>query len=544
WVQEIPGGETLGVYWKILNKSSSLELFLSSSLKKGSTEAWESSKNLVDKSSQKGFSKIASETVGWYENYWEKVPEIEIPDKEISQLYHMGMYRLGGLCSPKAPPATLQGPWVEDHRMPPWGSDYHFNINVQECYWPVFGGNIPEFILPFFEMIESWKPILNEYAENFVGVKNGLLLPNSTDDKGRGMGGFWPGHVDHSCTAWVAQLMWLYWKYTLDDKFLKDTLYPFIDSVIKVYSAMLEEDEDGVLFLPAETSPEYNENRLNAWGRNPSIHLASIHFLASSLLDISKRLEIDNCKQKKWKNIVSKLPISSITAENEIGIWDGQTLDEPHRHFSHMAAFHPFDLLNWRNSKKDARLIENTVEKWIAQGTGLWAGWSFPWASIIYSRLGRSEAAHTMLSIFRRCFMANDYAYRYLPNKKCFTVEPGDNSIMQIEAGMASAAAVMEMCVYSSQGVLYPFAGIPPYWENVSFKDIRTEGAFLVSGKKINGVITQLTVYSEKENYLEIAIPEGEFVIQKGKKESFFEGGGVYKTVTSPKEKIKIFKRT
>jgi trehalose/maltose hydrolase-like predicted phosphorylase len=69
------------------------------------------------------------------------------------------------------------------------------------------------------------------------------------------MGGFWPGHIDHSCTAWTAQLMWQYWRYTLDDEFMRDTLYPFMKAVMNVYAAMLEEDGDGKLFLAAESFP-------------------------------------------------------------------------------------------------------------------------------------------------------------------------------------------------------------------------------------------------------------------------------------------------
>ncbi|MDD5596866.1 MAG: hypothetical protein PHV82_02910, partial [Victivallaceae bacterium] len=517
WIQEIPGAKPLGVYWKIEEKTDHLELFLTAVRGGCVFETEGNARGLLEAAAAAGFSRLAEETARWWRNYWEKVPKIKTPDWEINELYRSGMYRLAGLCAPDAPAATLQGPWVEDDRMPPWSCDYHFNINIQECCWPVFSGNVPEFILPLFEMIRGWKPKLREYAQNFVHIPDGQMLPHATDDRGTGLGGFWPGHIDHSCTAWAAQLMWLYWKYAGDEDFLKNTLYPFMDGVMNVYAAMLEKDADGNFFLAAESSPEYNENRIDAWGRNPAVHLAAIHFLANCLLETADRVDSSRKKRELWTEIIAKLPRAPVSAEGELCIWDGQPLAEPHRHFSHLAALHPFDLLDWRNSEHDAALVARSISKWITQGTGLWAGWSFPWASIIYSRLEMPEAAHTMLSMFRRAFMKDDYALRYLPGKACFTSVAGPTGklIMQIEAGMASAAAVMEMCVHCSRGVLYPFAGIPAYWADISFAGIRTEGAFLVSGLKAGGEVKTITVKAERDGILKIALPHGRFRIKR-----------------------------
>jgi len=81
-------------------------------------------------------------------------------------------------------PAGLQGPWIEEYRMPPWAGDYHFNVNVQECYWPACGGNHPELLRPLFEMVWSWLPRLQRNARLFLGIDDGLLVPHATDDLG------------------------------------------------------------------------------------------------------------------------------------------------------------------------------------------------------------------------------------------------------------------------------------------------------------------------------------------------------------------------
>ena len=86
----------------------------------------------------------------WWDAYWRDVPKLEIPNEKLRFLYQYGMYKFAGLTSPEGVAATLQGAWVEDYQMPPWSNDYHFNINVQMCYWPAYHGNRLEHLRPLW----------------------------------------------------------------------------------------------------------------------------------------------------------------------------------------------------------------------------------------------------------------------------------------------------------------------------------------------------------------------------------------------------------
>ena len=279
---------------------------------------------------------------------------------------------------------------------------------------------------------------------------------------------------------------------------------------------------------------------MNAWGKNPSIHLASIHFLVHCLMETVEILKISDVKYKRWKEILKKLPISSISSDNEICIWDGQPLAEGHRHFSHLASLHPYDLLDWRTDKQIDKMLNQTLKRWIEQGMGKWAGWSYPWASIIYSRLGDAESSHIMLSIYRRLFMRDDYALRHLPeqaNSKSI-YNNNYNKIMQIEGGMASAAAVMEMLIHTSRGIMYPLSGVPCYWKNLSFKNILTEGAFLVSCNLVEGKIKNLCVTSKHGGMFKISLPKGNFCMKQDSEIEFIKGKTIYSRKTQPGDQI------
>ena len=166
--------------------------------------------------------------------------------------------------------------------MPPWSSDYHFNINVQMCYWPAYKSGKLDHLRPLFDLIFSWEKSLQENARKFIGIDDGVLLPHAVDDHATCMGGFWTGCIDHACTAWVADMMWNYVDYTGDADYLTEKVLPFLTAAMRVYEEMLERDGD-TYNLPISVSPEYRGAAMNAWGANASFQLAAIHRLIEDI---------------------------------------------------------------------------------------------------------------------------------------------------------------------------------------------------------------------------------------------------------------------
>jgi hypothetical protein len=67
------------------------------------------------------------------------------------------------------------------------------------------------------------------------------------------------------------------------------------------------------------------------------------------------------------------------------------------------------------------------------------------------------------------------------------------------------------MLIQSHAGYLELFPAIPSSWKDVSFKTMRTEGAFLVSAEKKNGKVEILSIISEKGGSLKIKSPFKKF---------------------------------
>ena len=73
-----------------------------------------------------------------------------------------------------------------------------------------------------------------------------------------------------------------------------------------------------------------------------------------------------------------------------------------------------------------------------------------------------------------------------------FTYSP-----MTLEAGFASAAAIMEMLLQSWRGIIRVFPAMPDTWADASFAGLRAEEAFLVSAARQNGEVIGIEILSE-----------------------------------------------
>ena len=97
------------------------------------------------------FAKVRVETETYWAKFWREGARVKVPDPVIQGLFDYGMCRFGAMTDPDGVPAGLQEPWIEDNDLPPWSGDYHFNINVQECYSPAYRGGHFANMMPLHE---------------------------------------------------------------------------------------------------------------------------------------------------------------------------------------------------------------------------------------------------------------------------------------------------------------------------------------------------------------------------------------------------------
>ena len=432
------------------------------------------------------FDVVAKESVAYWRHFWAEGARVKVPDAQIQRIFDYGMYRFGAMTDPDGVPAGLQGVWLEDDRLVPWNGDYHFNINVQECYSPAYRGGHFKNLLPLFRMVLSWRPILRDNAKKFVGIDDGYVLPHSVDDRGVCIGGFWTGTIDHGSTAWVASMMMRYFRYSRDLAFLRESAYDFMQGAMNVYIAMMAE-EGGKLMLPLGPSPEWGGSHAKgAVGRNPSFQLAAAHRLARDLVDAAAAL--GEKSDPRWLDVIKRLPRYN---EGEFGfrLFGEQELTESHRHHSHMAGLYPFDIVDVDDPAANAA-VRRTYAKWRETGTGYWTGWCVPWAAVLELHVGNAEGAVAKLRSWENYFCDDGHGSHHNSVREGFTKWTGGASVMQMDGQCAAATAVMELMAHEVNGKVEFFRGCPESWREVSFENLALSDGRRVSATRIDGKVS------------------------------------------------------
>lgn len=515
WIQELPENEGVCVAYR--QRGDTIYAFTErvADVEKAEYEI----SSILDSFADSGSASLKESNREWWKNYWSDIPGIEIPNHKLDLCYSYGLYKFAGLTNPSGTPATLQGPWIEEYEMPPWSSDYHFNINVQMCYWPAYKANRLSHLMPLFKLIWSWRDQLRENAKAFVGIEDGFMLPHAVDNKCTCMGSFWTGTIDHACAAWVAQMMFQYVQFSGDKDFLREIAYPFMKGTMRVFEEMLEKDGDEYV-LPVSVSPEYRGDNMDAWGKNASFQLAAIHRLCEDLISAAEQLGEDPAAI--WNDINDNLPKYTLTGEKgheRIALWEGTDLEESHRHHSHLGLICPFDTIDIFDSS-NMDIVNRTIRHWTEKGTGLWSGWSVPWASMLQSRMHNGTMAEIYLEIFTKVYMNEGYGSLHDPDMPGFSdirgllplangpgVKEQAREIMQMDAGMGAVVAVQDMLLHSRRGVIYVFPGIPPRWENAKFEDMPCEGGFFISAELKDNELMPLKIKSKSGGVLKLSNP-------------------------------------
>jgi len=531
FIQRLPEDDPLAIGYK---KTTKNRIIIGSSVSENAIE------DVVDELRDIPEWKIIQEDIDWWDNYWKEVPKINLPNPFLQDIVNYGLYKQAISTPEHGIACSLQGPFNEEYQLPPWSNDYHFNINIEMIYMPTLATNQADHLKPLWDLVMDMMPTLKENGEHFFEREGALMLPHAVDDKGTVVGSFWTGTIDHACTAWMAQMAWLNYRYTMDEDILRNIAWPLLNGAFEGYWAMMERSRNKngkmVLSLPVSVSPEFKGSRMDAWGRDASFQLAAVHMIAEIMPKAADVLgeEID----ERWSDVRENLPkystivgpqsLESPEREVErIALWQGMDLIESHRHHSHMAGIYPFDVIDPLDMES-RHIIRNTYNNWIRKGAGAWSGWCVPWASILHNRNNEPEAAVSWLLYWYRNFTnegrgtLHNAAFGGISNIS----SPGwhniseidrNREIMQLDAGFGALSAVLDLLVYQKRGVVYVLPKIHRDWRKFDFEGIAVEGGFLIGAKVDKHQTQEITIKSKFGGEIRLSHGLGEKYILNGK---------------------------
>lgn len=186
-------------------------------------------------------------------------------------------------------------------------------------------------------------------------------------------------------------------------------------------------------------------------------------------------------------------------------------LPHSHRHLSNLIGLYPFNLLTCEGSEQDRQRIRASLAQWDQLGTSQWCGYSFAWMSALRARIGDGEAAVRHLAIFVKAFiLRNGFHANGDQTRSGFssmTYRP-----FTLEGNFAALQAVHEMLLQSWSStpgqrdtqVIRLFPAIPWRWHDVSFTDLRAEGAHRVSAKREHNATTWFRIVAGQDATLRV----------------------------------------
>lgn len=474
----------------------------------------DSAGNLMD-DCRNCFHVAMEEHCRWWENYWKQCL-IELPDKVLERQWYLEMYKFGAASRKDAPPICLQAVWTADNgQTPPWRGDFHNDLNTQLSYWPGYASNHLEESAVFTDWLWRIRDNSEAYTRQFFGVE-GLNVPCIATLDGKNLGGW--NQYSHQPTAsgWLAHHFYLQWKYSEDEDFLRERAYPWVREAARYFENISVRGPDGKCKLPLSSSPEINDNSLEAWfTETTNYDLACIRFTLRAAQEMADSLGLHE-DAVHWKELESEWPDFATDATG-LCIAPHYPLQQSHRHLSHLLAIHPFGLLDISQGKDVERLIRRSIHHYEDLGAEGWCGYSYSWLANLQARVQNGDAAARSLHIFIKAFCSpNSFHLNGDQLKKGYsglTYRP-----FTLEGNFACASAIQEMLLQSHTGVVRVFPAVPEYWKDASFRNMRAMGAFLVSASMEGGRITYITVRSEKGGRLKIWNPFTDQIEEKALK--------------------------
>lgn len=435
----------------------------------------ESSEDALANAEKVSYAEVVRAAEKSAEDFWNK-SEVDFGETLLNDCFYSAMHAKRCVLKKGVVPPGLFMPSTLQYYSQ-WKGDFHLNYNYQSIFLGDYETNHFELGDAYFEGLKNVIKLGEKISRDYYNIDGGCFIQlfgypfDSEDD----YYGYLPLGRMAYMTGWVAAYFYRRYQLSGDREFLAETGYPFLKKVAIFYENFFAKGEDGFYHAFPSNSGEKEFSRAGATDQMQVLMHGAFALYAAA--ESAKVLGVDSDEAQKWLEISQKIPqvefMFKVGNYPEFTAFDGELPVEGERP----------DFLTIGNKFHDFYFGQMPYKFSIYLRNDFWK--REEWYNELLVFLKRWELPNCMLRAYS---VATHYFH-------------GGHT-----ESLGIVGALTDMLMISNKGMVKLFKGIPEK-QSASFKNLRAEGAFLISAEKVADTIKNVSVFSEIGGEIKIENP-------------------------------------